>query len=109
MYTGFIDTIRITRGLKVTWADGRCCIYRCTLPWSIEVATTHKLGEWGDWVKVPFLFIPKKSYNGKWIWGRDIYMCIHPKGHDFIQSTIYAEVMYDTKKNIFMRKLQGGA
>jgi hypothetical protein len=109
MYTGFIDNIRITRGVKVTWADDWGCRYRCTLPWTVETATTHKLGEWGEWVKIPFLFIPKKSYENEWLWGRGVQMRILPRGVSFTESTIDAEIMYDTPKNIFMRKLQGGA
>lgn len=109
MYTGFISDIRITLGTKVTWANGERCTYSTTLPWTVSVAMTHRLGEWGEWTKIPFLFIPKKSFEGKWVWGRNICMRIKPKAVDFEHDIIDADIMYDTKKTIFTRRLKGGA
>jgi hypothetical protein len=108
-HKGFIDDFRITRGVKVTWADDRRCIYRSTLVWTPSIAQTHQLGEWGEWVEIPFLFIPKRSFDNKLVWGRNIQVRIKPQGVSFTTKTIDAEVMYDTKKAIFMRKLKGGA
>lgn len=93
----------------MTWADDSYCIYRCTLPWIEETARTHRLGEWGEWTEIPFLFIPKRSYENEWLWGRGVQMRILPRGVSFTESTIDAEIMYDTNKNIFMRNLKGGA
>ena len=84
-------------------------MYNRLIPWTIETATTHKLGEWGEWVEIPFLFIPKRSYENKWVWGRGVYMQLKPNGVSFEHDTIEADVRYDRKKNIFKRRLKGGA
>lgn len=93
----------------MTWADGRRCTYKATLPWLEELVGTHHLGEWGPWSEIPFVFIPKKSFQGEWLWGRGIQMRIKPMGASFEKNTIDAEIMYDTNKNIFIRNLKGGA
>ena len=91
----------------MTWADGRRCTYSATLPYVLEIGSVHRLGEWGEWVEIPFLFIPKKSFEGKWVWGRNICMRLKPKGVDFTQDSMDTDIMYDTKKTIFTRRLKG--
>lgn len=83
--------------------------YRKEIPWTQGFAIIHKLGEWGEWSEIPFLFIPVRNMNGKWCWGRGVYVQYKPHGVDFEQKSVDAEMRFDTHKNIFVSKLKGGA